>query len=82
MDSELKIRIAKQSAKLFLTQMVSVPADVQLMAVELIARAIFTTSVQEPRRLEYLDKWLKQIRNGVNALTTTKGKTRAKKTSH
>lgn len=81
MDNEIKVRIAKQSARLFLTQMASVPVDVQLMAVEMIAKAIFATSVQEPRRLEFLDKWLKQIRDGVVAITGGK-KNRGKKTSH
>lgn len=80
MDNDLKVQIAKQGARLFLTQMASVPVDVQLMALEMIAKAIFATSMQEPRRLEFLDKWLKQIRDGVNALT--KGKNRAKKSSH
>ncbi len=81
MDDELRVKIAKQSARLFLTQMASVPVDVQLMALEMIAKAVFASSVQEPRRLEFLDKWLKQIRDGVAALT--KGTKRAsKKTSH
>lgn len=81
MDNELKIRIAKQSARLFLTQMASVPADVQLMSLEMIAKAIFTTSVPEPRRLEFLDKWLDQIRAGVKSLTKGK-KTNGKNPRH
>lgn len=67
MDSELKTRIARQSAKLFLTQLAAVPADVQLMAIDMIVRVIFTTSIAESKRLEILDAWLKGIRAGVQA---------------
>jgi hypothetical protein len=68
-DNEIKERLAKQCARMFLQQMgaASVPADVQLMALEMAAKAVFTTSVVHAKRLELLDKWLKQIRIGVKA---------------
>lgn len=61
----LKQKIAKQSAKLFLTQMVSVPGDVQLMAVEMLAKTIFMTSIVADKRLQLLDAWLRSIRDAV-----------------
>lgn len=67
MDSDVKERIAKQSAKLFLTQLAGVPADVQLMAIDILIRVIFTTSIAQPKRLQILDTWLKGIRTGVQA---------------
>lgn len=63
----LKIQIAKQSANLFVTQMAAagVTADVQLMAVELVAKTLMITQVKESKRLQFLDMWLKSIRNEV-----------------
>lgn len=64
-EDELKKRIAQQSAKLFLTQMASAPGDVQLMAVEMLAKTIFMTSVKAEKRLQLLDQWLGSIRDAV-----------------
>lgn len=78
MDDELKLRIAKQSAKLFLTQMASVSADVQLMTIDILARTIFATGVKEDKRLKLFDDWIKPIRNeikgGPRKRTKTDGK--------
>lgn len=72
-----KVAIAQQCAKLFLTQMASVPADVQLMAIDMLARTIFTNDIKPDRRLEMFDLWSASIRKEV--LKLKKAKTNAKK---
>lgn len=62
---ETKEKIAKESAKLFLTQMASVPADVQLMAVGMLAQTIFINDIKPQRRLELLDMWTKSVRDEI-----------------
>lgn len=54
--------IARQCAKLFLTQMASVPADVQLMAIDMLARTIFINDIKPEKRLEMFDLWSDSIR--------------------
>lgn len=65
MTGELKLNIAKQSAKLFLTQMASVSADVQLMTIDILTRTVFATGIKEEKRLELFDEWIKPIRDEV-----------------
>lgn len=66
-EDEIKKRTAQQCAKLFLAQMqmASVPGDVQLMAIEMLAKTVFMTSVKAERRLQLLDDWLGSIRKEV-----------------
>lgn len=63
--TDVKLRIAKQSAKLFLTQMASVPTDVQLMTIDLLTRTIFATGIKPEKRLKMFDDWIKPIREEV-----------------
>lgn len=57
-----KLTIARQCAKLFLTQMASVPADVQLMAADMMVRTIFINDIKAEKRLEFFDLWSDSIR--------------------
>lgn len=61
----VKLKIAQQSAKLFLTQMAGVPADVQLMAIEMLAATVFQTGIKPEHQLRLLDPWLKSVRDTV-----------------
>lgn len=61
----VKLKIAQQSAKLFLTQMAGVPADVQLMAIEMLAATVFMTGIKKEHQLKLLDPWLKSVRDTV-----------------
>jgi hypothetical protein len=79
MTDSAKLNIAKQAAKLFLTQMASVPADVQLMTVELLARTIFETGIKAEKRIELADQWFEGIRDAVEKSLKPKGKTSGKK---
>jgi hypothetical protein len=77
----LKLKIAQQSAKLFLNQMSAggVTPEIQLMAVELLAKTLISTHVTESKRLQYLDLWIRSIRGDViAALKTRKAKTNGK----
>lgn len=73
-----KLAIARQVAKLFRSQaqMAKVPPDVQLMAIELLAKTAFTLDVKEERRLQMFDTWSKSIRDDINP--KKKGKTNGK----
>lgn len=61
----VKLRIAQQSARLFLTQMAGVPTDVQLMAIEMLAATVFATGIKPEHQLKLLDPWLKSVRDTV-----------------
>jgi hypothetical protein len=65
----VKAKIAQQLAKLFLHQAAAVQADVQLMAIEMLAKTVFTTGIIESKRLQLADRWLKSIREHVKADT-------------
>lgn len=78
----LKLRIAQQSAKLFLTQMAGVPTDVQLMAIEMLAAIVFTTGIKPEHQLKLLDPWLKSVRNTVLNNPEKKEKRNGKKARH
>lgn len=62
MDAEMETKIAAECAKLFTVQTASVPVKVQLMAVEMLAKTIFLTSIKAEKRLEFFDKWTRSIR--------------------
>jgi uncharacterized protein YejL (UPF0352 family) len=64
-DINIKQKMAQQAARLFLTQMASAPADVQLMAVGMIARIVFITGIKKERRLQLLSRWMKSLRDEV-----------------
>lgn len=67
-----KIKIAQECTKLFLTQMASVPADVQLMAIDMLARTIFTNDIKPEKRLEMFDLWSASIRTEILKLKKAK----------
>lgn len=61
----LKLQMAQQAARLFVTQMAGVPTDVQLMAIEMLAATVFETGIKPEHHLKLLDPWLKSIRDTV-----------------
>ena len=61
----VKLKIAQHSAQLFLTQTAGVPADVQLMAIEMLAATVFQTGIKKEHQLRLLDPWLKSVRDTV-----------------
>lgn len=73
----IKLKLAQRITKLFLTQMASVPADVQLMSIELLARTIFLTDIRAEKRLEFFDRWSGAIRNAIKADLKQKKKAQA-----
>lgn len=61
----VKLAAAKQAARLFLTQMLGTPTDVQLMALEMLASTIFQTGVKPERMHQMLKLWLKSVSDTV-----------------
>lgn len=64
-DVDLKVKIAARAAELFLRQLAGVPADVQLMAVQMIAQTIFLSDVPKTKRLQLLTRWTQSIRTTI-----------------
>lgn len=73
--------IAVRCAKMFRVQMAAagVTVDVQLAAIEMLAKAIFVSDVKLEKRLELLDKWSTSIRNYV--VTESKPKKQPRKSN-
>lgn len=62
-----KLAMAQNCSKLFLIQMQAsgVPADVQLMTVEILSKTIFLSDVVESKRLQLFDRWARAIRETI-----------------
>lgn len=66
------LTIARQTAKLFATQMAAIPSGVQLMALELLVKAIFLHDIVPAKRLELFDRWSGSMREEIKSSCETK----------
>jgi hypothetical protein len=65
MNATDKLRAAQAGATLFASQIVDLPTDVKLMAVELVTKLIFRQGVKPEKRIELFDAWSLSIREAI-----------------
>jgi hypothetical protein len=81
MIDDANLHVAKQAAKLFVSQMVAIPSGVQLMTLELLVKAIFLHDVQLTKRLELFDRWSGSIREDIKGSCIVESSKKRKRTN-
>jgi hypothetical protein len=73
------LHIARQAAKLFVSQMASIPSGTQLMTLELLVKAIFLHDVIPAKRLELFDRWSGSMRKEIRSSCKTQSSPKKRK---